>query len=201
MKTGIKRRLHTVETALLLSLCITLCLAVWGQGGSRTLSSQLIRLHVIAVSDEPEEQELKLRVRDAVLAYAEPLLENTETAEDAYALLYNNLDSLSEAAQSASEGRSVEVTLTRETYPTRYYDSFALPAGEYNSLRVMLGEAQGKNWWCVIFPPLCTAASVEDVQPTLSEDEQKIITQDGEGYVLRFRAMELWGELREMLGS
>lgn len=185
---------------MLFAICITLCLAVWGRGQSKSLSSELIRLHVIAASDEAEEQALKLRVRDAVLAYAEPLLEGSEDAAEAYEIINASQDALLKAAESAAEGRAVTVSLSREMYPTRYYDGFALPAGEYSSLRIMLGEAEGQNWWCVVFPPLCTSAGIAEATPTMSEDGQKLITQDSEGYVFRFRAMELWGELSAALG-
>lgn len=196
MTTDVRRKLHIAETAMLLSLCISLCFALWGSTKSSALSDKLIRLHVIAASDDEYEQALKLRVRDAVLESTQAMLGDTGEAAGAYNVLEDNLSAIKTAAESAAEGRAVEVTLSSESYPTRYYDGFALPAGQYNSLRVMLGEAEGQNWWCVVFPPLCTSASVEAVSETLSETELGVITQDDEGYVLRFRAMELWGEFR-----
>ncbi|MGI6029047.1 MAG: stage II sporulation protein R [Candidatus Heteroscillospira sp.] len=201
MPAKTQSKLHTAETAMLLALCITLLLALWGRRDQTLLSESLIRLHVIAVSDDSYEQELKLRVRDAVLLHTQELLEGITDAQEAGDVLSGNLSSIKAAAESAAEGRAVRVTLSEESYPTRYYEGFALPAGRYNSLRVMLGEAGGQNWWCVIFPPLCTAASADAAQAALGEQGKALVTQDGTEYVLRFRAMELWGELRNALGG
>ena len=201
MLASCKTRLHTAECALLLALCFTLCMALWGQANSAALSDDLIRLHVIADSDDDYEQALKLRVRDAVLACAEPLLAEADSMQDARQILYAHLEDIRQAALDTSEGRAVSVTLDSEFYPTRIYEGFSLPAGRYISLRILLGSARGQNWWCVVFPPLCTAASAELSQETLGETGTRIITQDGASYVLRFRAAELWGQLQDALSG
>ena len=95
--------------------------------------------------------------------------------------------------------------LERAEFPEKDYDGFSLPAGEYLALRVVIGEGQGRNWWCVVFPPLCTAAA-SDLSRTalgagLTEDDLSLITGDGDGYVLRFRSLELWERLRQWLGK
>ena len=102
---------------------------------------------------------------------------------------------LQRIAETASGG-SARVELGCETYPTREYETFSLPAGVYTSLRVTLGAGSGRNWWCVVYPPLCTSG-VETAQEAavLSDDDVKLITEDGEGYVLRFRLLEWWGSL------
>ena len=105
----------------------------------------------------------------------------------------------------AGSGYDVTVSLGPETYGTRDYASFSLPAGTYPSLRVQIGEAAGKNWWCVVFPPLCTTAAC-DFQETavsggLGEEDLSLITEEDGGYVLRFRAVELWEGLRQWLGK
>ena len=186
--TSTKYRLHIAESAMLIALSITLCLALWGQGTQSKLAGGLIRLHVIAHSDSEYEQALKLRVRDAVLSCAAPLLENAKDAGDAERTLLAHIDDIKLAA---------EVSLTRETYPTRFYGSFALPAGEYTSLRVMLGSAEGQNWWCVVFPPLCSGASTAAAEEVLGSDGARLITRDGAGYMLKFRSAELWNELKK----
>lgn len=189
------------EISMLLALCITLCAGTWASARSEALSDALVRLHVIAVSDEAEEQEIKLRVRDSVLAYLEPRLEGADDAADARELISAELDGIKAAAETAAEGREVSVTLSREYYPTRDYGSFALPAGSYESLRVVLGEGEGHNWWCVVFPPLClSAAEAENALETLGGDSAQLLSGDGEGVVFKFRLLELWGELMEYLG-
>ena len=192
-------KLKLWETAALCALCLTLCLGAWAQGRQQELSSSLVRLHVIAASDEPEEQELKLRVRDSVLEYLTPLLDGSESSEDAQSVISKNLGSIQQAASRCAEGRRVRVTLGSEYYPTREYESFTLPAGQYRSLRVILGEGKGHNWWCVVFPPLCVSAAAQDAAlDAMSEPDRGLITE-ADGYELRFRIVELWGELLEFL--
>lgn len=189
------------EISMLLALCITLCAGTWASARSQALSDALVRLHVIAVSDEAEEQEIKLRVRDSVLAYLEPRLEGADDASAARELISSELDGIKAAAETAAEGREVSVSLSREYYPTRDYGSFALPAGSYKSLRVVLGEGEGHNWWCVVFPPLClSAAEAENALETLGGDSAQLLSGEGEGVVFKFRLLELWGELMEYLG-
>ena len=173
---------------------------IWAQGRQNSLSEKLVRFHVIAVSDDEYEQQLKLRVRDAVLEYISPKLEEAESSTQAREILAAELDNIREAAQTVSEGRGVTVTLTRENYPTKSYEGFTLPAGEYESLRVILGEGQGHNWWCIVFPPVClSAAQADTVERQLGEEDFRLISEE-EGYELRFKALELWGELVEKLG-
>ena len=190
-----QRHLKLWELSLLCALCVTLCASVWTQGESEKISDSLIRLHVLAVSDEAEEQEIKLRVRDAVLDCLRPKLEQAADQASARELLRSSLDEIQSAALSASEGREVSVTLTRERYPTRTYGTFSLPAGEYDSLRVILGAGEGHNWWCVVFPPLCLeAGSCEELEEAVGEDCYQILTADGHT-ALRFRLLEIWGSL------
>lgn len=196
-----KQLLKKWEISMLLALCITLCAGTWASARSEALSGSLVRLHVVAVSDEADEQAIKLRVRDSVLAYLEPRLEGTQDAAGALSLIGEELDGIRAAAEAAAEGREVNVTLGREYYPTRDYGSFALPAGYYESLRVILGGGEGHNWWCVVFPPLClSAAETESALETLGGDSAQLLSGKGEGVVFRFRLLELWGELMEYLG-
>ena len=197
MKTQNQCRLKTWELALLCALCLTLSAAVWAQGSVQRIEDGLIRLHVLAVSDDGEEQRIKLRVRDAVLSFLSPELEAVTDKAEAERIVSKSLPQIRAAAESAAEGRDVTVTLTRERYPTRSYGSFALPAGEYDSLRVILGEGQGHNWWCVVFPPVCLGAESEEaLSDAVGEDVFEILCADGETS-LRFKLLELWGKLTQ----
>lgn len=188
-------RLKNWEISLLLALCITLLAGTWASAKQTELSSSLVRLHVVAVSDDETEQAVKLRVRDAVLAYLSPSLANAKNADDARAIIASRLSGIGSAAETAAQGRPVRVTLSEEYYPTREYETFTLPAGKYESLRVILGEGQGHNWWCVVFPPLClSAAGKTELATTMDDDDYGIVTES-DGYVLKFRLLELWGEL------
>ncbi len=183
------------EMAALLALCLTLLLCAWAQGRQTAISADLVRLHVIAASDAPEEQALKLRVRDAVLAYLGPKLKSAEDRAAAIETLSADLEGVRRAAEDAAEGRSVRVTLGRERYPLRQYEGFTLPAGEYESLRVVLGAGEGHNWWCIVFPPLCLqAVEGEKLQSVMSREDYGIVCEE-EGYELRFKIVELWGEI------
>ena len=191
------RTLHTWELAALLTLCICLAAGLWAEGRQARLAANLVRLHVLAVSDAAEEQAVKLRVRDAVLHYLAPKLRDAADAEAAGAVLVRELPGIRAAAEAAAGGRPVTVTLGEERYPTREYAGFTLPAGRYRSLRVVLGEGQGHNWWCIVFPPVCLpAAQKEALRPAMNPEDYALITRE-EGWQIRFRILELWGELTE----
>lgn len=188
----------TVFAVLLLGLAL-------GGREQRTLAEQVVRLHVLANSDDPADQALKLQVRDAILAEAEPLLEGVSSQEAAEAALRGSLDSLArvgqEAVAQAGYDYPVRVELTTSYFPTREYTDFSLPAGYYRALRVEIGAAEGHNWWCVVYPPLCSVG-VTEAEPAslgLTQDELSLITQEDSEYVLRFQCAEWWGELTRWL--
>ena len=192
-------KLKNWELALLLSLCVSLCVCTWAEGRQQVISGGLVRLHVIAASDDDAEQALKLRVRDEVLAYLSPKLDNASDADQAQQIIKSELPNIKKAAEKSAEGREIQVCLSEEYYPTREYESFSLPAGRYQSLRVIIGEGEGHNWWCVVFPPLCiSAAEQEKAMDAMSDEERGIITE-AEGYEIKFRLVELWGELMELI--
>lgn len=205
MGTYYNRRFRHFEVALLLALAVTL---LWGASASdcqETLSRKLIRLHVIANSDSEADQSLKLAVRDAVLAQATALLEQSADREDAWRQLETSLPELEQTAARVCGGRyPVRATLTTAEFPLKEYDGFALPAGRYPALRVIIGEGAGRNWWCVVYPPLCTAACTDlegaAIEAGLKQDEVRLIT-DQQGYTLRFRAVELWQQVRRWVGK
>ena len=196
MKNLFAQKLKIWEAALLISLCAALCAGTWAQGRMENIRGGLMRLHVIAASDEEYEQALKLRVRDAVLEYLGPKLENAESRREAEEIIRLSIPGIARSAAAAAEGRRVSVTLGQESYPTRYYGGFSLPGGRYDSLRVVLDEGKGQNWWCVVFPPLCTGAVTAEAVETLGGQEKAIITQS-EDYRLAFRLLEIWGELTD----
>lgn len=144
-------RLRPWETALLAAVCVTLLTGVWAQGRQSALADKVVRLHVIAASDSAEDQRVKLEVRDALLAYLTPRLEAASGAQDAAAVIAAASGELQRIAETASGG-SARVELGRETYPTREYETFSLPAGVYTSLRITLGEGyvlrfRLLEWW------------------------------------------------------
>ena len=177
--------------------------------GEAEIYDNVIRLHVLANSDSEEDQALKLAVRDAVLEKTKTIFKNVDSKEEAEGVLRQNLPVIEQAARDAlrAEGaeNAVTVELGQESYPTREYERLAFPAGEYLSLRVMIGEADGKNWWCVLFPPLClTAATAQSEQETeticlsaglTGEQYRMIADTDETKYKLRFKILEVAEEL------
>ena len=195
------KRFRIWEISLMLALCVTLCLGTWAQARQESISGSLVRLHVLAVSDDSNEQRIKLNVRDSVLSYISPKLEDAESPDEAKRIISSELDGIKSAAETAAEGRPVKVTLTQEYYPTRDYGRFSLPAGRYESLRVILGEGEGHNWWCVVFPPLClTAAESDSAVESLDGEIRGIVTEE-DGYRCKFRIVELWGEVCDFFDS
>ena len=151
---------------------------------------------------------MKLRVRDAILARTTALLEASEDRSTAEGLIQGQLLELEEIAAreiaAAGYDYTVEAQLTEMDFPTKEYESFTLPAGNYLALRVTIGEGKGQNWWCVVFPPLCTAAAAEVPASALaagfSEEEVELITEEDQGYVLKFKTLEWLAELKEHFG-
>ena len=139
-------------------------------------------------------------VRDAILEHTEQLLKSTESRKEAEALLRGQLLELeqvaSETIRIAGFEYPVSVELTETAFPTKEYDGFSLPAGEYLSLRVLIGNALGQNWWCVVFPPLCTAVAAEVPniarEAGFSEEEVALITDETPEYILKFKLLELF---------
>lgn len=205
-KTKSCRRLRRWELALLLGAALAALLGVWLDRQQSDLADKVIRLHVIANSDSPEDQALKLEVRDRVLAEAETLFADGATLEEVRAALERALPDLAAAGAetAAAQGCRYPVTASLEDgvwFPTKEYGSFALPAGQYTALRIVIGSGGGQNWWCVVFPPLCLGSVSETAAETaasggFSEDEIALISGEDEGYVVKFKAIELWEQFQ-----
>ena len=208
MKTAVKRygyKLMFFEIALLIGLAVFLTSGALALRTQDELADKVVRLHVLANSDSEEDQALKLQVRDVVLERATAILEQSADRREAESRLRGELLELERVAaeEIAAEGYDYPVTVNLENtdFPTKEYDGFTLPAGEYLALRVIIGEGKGRNWWCVVFPPLCTSASADLPASALaagfSEEEVSLITEENQGYVLKFKAVEWWETLKE----
>lgn len=171
------------------------------------LADRVIRLHVVANSDSQADQALKLKVRDAVLEQGSIRLTGLDR-DQALEALAQALPELGQVAADtvAREGYDypVRVSLREDAFPTKTYPGFSLPAGNYTALRVELGQGEGHNWWCVVFPPLCLNSVSETAQETLAdsgltEGQVALVTGETQGYAVKFKAMELWGEIKASL--
>ncbi len=165
------RKLMKLTTLILAGIGLYWCVGLLADRAA--LREELIRLHVVAQSDASEDQAVKLQVRDAFVEKLQPLLEQIPTAEEAEAFLRERLPELEQLANTVLEkagfSQKATVTLEPEAFPTRKYDTFTLPAGVYESLRVIIGDGAGQNWWCVVFPELCLPAASETVQTVAAD--------------------------------
>ena len=193
---------------LLTVLCLLLgAVTVLPIHGEEEIYDSVIRLHVLAASNSERDQEVKLLVRDAVLKETKVWLADVKTRKEAEKILSLHLEDIKNIAnatlQRAGCTERATVTLGMEEYPTREYENLAFPAGEYLSLRIGIGEAEGKNWWCVLFPPLCLSAATSKAEAEqaflsagLSGEQYRIITDsDSTKYKLRFKILEIVQEL------
>ena len=186
------------EIALGLTLVLLMMVAVPVQA-QRELAKKITRLHVLANSDAPEDQQLKLKVRDAVLEVAarHPVLDaeglrEMETAADKVI---------------AREGYAYSVTVSRGQYyfDTRVYETFSLPAGKYDSVRVVIGEGKGQNWWCVVYPQLCAGlceAELKEIAAEAGFDEKEIsLICREKGCIIQFKLADFWGRILQRMDA
>ncbi len=194
------------KIAKLLCTCLLLGAVIWLLGvvsDRQALAEELIRLHVVGASDSEADQRVKLQVRDAVTAALQQEMGQLEDASQAKLYLQERLgeiaDIANETLEKAGFSEKVQVTLGREAFPVRHYDTFSLPSGVYQSLRITIGEGAGKNWWCVVFPSLCMGAVGEDFTDTaagagFSEGLSGALTGQ-ECYQVRFYLLDLLGKV------
>ncbi len=145
---------------------------------STDISNSVFRLHVIANSDTEEDQNLKYKVRDAVLEYMNSISKECNSKKEVISLAYKYQYEFKSIAENVIKENgydySIEIKIGNFEFPTKYYGDISLPAGYYDALRIEIGEAKGQNWWCVMFPPLCFV----DVTSGIVPDESKKIMQD-----------------------
>ncbi len=144
-------------------------------------NDSLIRIHVLANSNSSADQELKLYVKDEVIAYLQPLLKQSASIEESRTIIRSNLGNIRQIAQETLQQRGSEDTVSLQyghfDFPIKYYGNFYLPSGNYEALRILIGDGQGRNWWCVLFPPLCfTDSNIEVTDHSLhSELETEVV--------------------------
>lgn len=158
---------------------------------SESYKEKLIRFHVIANSDSEEDQELKLKVRDEIIAYLQPKLEKSDSINESESIIKGEYDNLEEISKNiiSKEGYNYEVKvgIQYSNFPTKQYSNIILPAGQYKALKIVIGNGKGKNWWCVMFPPLCFVDENNGVidkktdkklKEALTKEEYELIAQN-----------------------
>ena len=193
------KRYVSMGLAALLLTEAALTLRVYAE--QRALAGKLIRLHVVAASDDPLDQARKLAVRDALLPQIAALTADCPDADSAAAALEAGLPALAgRAARTLGTGEPVTARLGWEPFPRRDYESFSLPAGTYRALRVILGAGEGHNWWCVAFPALCLPAGTEELreeaaQAGMTEQQIALMTEESQSVTLKFRLLDWLAEI------
>lgn len=129
----------------------------------REIAGEILRFHVLANSDSKEDQEEKLKVRDAVVRKLQPLLEKSSSREETEKILLQQMEMIEETAGTVVNPKKVKVSLTKDWFPEKTYGDCTFPSGEYRALRIEIGEARGHNWWCVLYPGLCFTDTVHGV--------------------------------------
>lgn len=167
------------------------------------LRQNVLRLHIIANSDGDADQALKLKIRDEILRKTDGLFLKSEGLEDAKNIVSENLLVFEEIANSVikENGFSYKATasLGNSDFNTRQYDDFTLPAGEYQSLIITLGNGEGKNWWCVVYPTVCIPAAKKGELTDSVKDESAKVAKSKNRFVMRFKAVEIYEKIKNFI--
>ena len=197
-----KRKTFTLSIATALIFSVLLSLSGF-DANCHEIENEVLRLHVIANSDEENDQALKLKVRDEVLRMEAELWKTAENKTQAMAIVKEHIDEIEDAAKGIVRENGynypVSVTLTNCYFPTREYEKFTLPAGNYDALRITIGDAKGKNWWCVLFPEICLGTAT-DFSGVLSEESENIVSNPSD-FKVKFKVVELYRGVKEKISA
>ncbi len=201
------KQFKILKISLLLGLCLSIVFSVAGfEAECKGIRSSVVRLHILANSDSDEDQQLKLCIRDNILQNSKHLFDGMTDKNAALKTIEQNLESIKQIAQNTVYEKgynySVDVTIGKAYFNTRQYTNAVFPAGMYDSLIVTVGSGEGKNWWCVMFPPLCISPASEtvEVDEVLTEKQQDIVNNN-EKYVCRFWIVEKFYEVKNFLSD
>lgn len=191
-----------IEAAALCAFIICLFISTYNLDKSCDgIREGVLRLHIIAASDSERDQSIKLKLRDEILLKGKEIFSSSKTKADAQEKIKEHLDEVKKDAESFLKENGyppqVKVSLEKSFFSTRKYESFTLPAGIYDALKIVIGKGEGENWWCVMFPALCVPAAEnpdEALDAILNEKQKEIITS--EKYEIRLWFVEKWQKIR-----
>ena len=210
-RTGADTSVLKVFAGFLLALIFSLTVSqmIYAQQIQQGIADKVIRFHVLANSDEAEDQQLKLKVRDAVGTMMEKRLAGAESLEKSREMIQNSLGDIEKCALKVIRENGydyeVEAKLTDCRFPEKDYGEASFPAGEYEALEVLIGAGEGHNWWCVMYPNLCFSGSVYEVddeashrqlQEVLTSEEYKTV-MEGKDYKVRFKFLTFLNDIFE----
>lgn len=190
---------------LLFIIYILFSITSYANAVSKDISHSVFRLHVIANSDSEEDQNLKYKVRDALISYMNSISENITSKEEAIKIANENKDEFYNIAKKVISDNGfnydINIEIGNFSFPSKTYGDIALPAGFYDALKVKIGSASGQNWWCVMFPSLCFVdisegivpeESKENLEINLQDEDYNLISSDNIEYKIKFKLVELF---------
>lgn len=194
-----------------ISICVSMIVAIIFSicsfaKTSQEIRSDVLRLHVIANSDSSVDQNLKIRLRDFLLEEGKSIFDGSVNVENAVKKIEPQIPALEKSAKefihTSGFDYDVKISLSREYFTTRTYETVTLPAGRYLALRVVIGAGEGHNWWCVMFPPMCVPAAdkKDEIENIFTEDEIKLV-ESSPKYEIRFKVVEICEEIKESLNE
>lgn len=189
-----------VKSACIAFVLVVIYSLIPFQAQCDNISNDVFRLHILANSDSDYDQSVKLKVRDKVLEYSKNLFESASSKEEAESLISQNLDDITRVAQNELQNlgcdKTVKAEIKKMYFTTRYYDSYTLPSGMYDALRITIGSGKGHNWWCVMYPSICvSAASEQDEKAKQALDDGEYDIIKNEKYSYKFKVVELFEKL------
>lgn len=195
---------------LTVSLCFGLIFAIIFSvarfdASCEDVRQNILRLHIVANSDSAKDQEIKIKVRDALLNDSKDVFNNTVNLNDAVKKAENSIEKFKETACKTLKENGfdygVEISVGEADFNTREYNKFTLPAGKYKAVRVVLGNGKGKNWWCVMFPSLCVSTAEEhNLRESVNEDSAKICESKSD-YKIRFKIVEIYEGIKAKISQ
>ncbi len=194
-----------IEKGVLIGLICAVILSFSGfDSACDNLRQNVLRLHILANSDTSEDQEIKLKIRDEILNNTD-IFEECTDLNSALLAAEENTEEIEKTAKRVLEQNGfnygVSVEIGDSYFKTREYDDFTLPAGNYKSLIVKLGKAEGKNWWCVLFPAVCVPTATKHSLSESASQRGTEIAENSEEYVMRFKAVEWYEEIKRKLNK
>ena len=170
---------------------------------SNDISTKVLRMHVLANSNSIEDQKLKIAVKNNILKSTQELFTDCDNLEESIEIAQSNTELIKASAQEVikkyNKNYDVKVYVDNEFFDVREYKDFTLPSGNYNTVKVVIGEGKGKNWWCVMYPAVCISACSDDFDKALTKEEKKLITS--KKYIPKFKILEIINKIKNKINS
>lgn len=203
MKKHIKRN---IEIGVLFGLVCAIALSFARfEARCDQLRKGVLRLHIIANSDSQADQALKLAVRDEILKNSTNVFKNCNSVDDAIVTAGNNIDAINKIANQVVKEKgfnySANVSVSDQRFDTREYQNFTLPAGTYKSLVIRLGDAKGKNWWCVVFPCVCVPGATDSSLSDTVPQQAVNVAQNAQEYEIKFKTVEIYEKIKQIFSK